>query len=84
MEARPKDAPAGAVLVAAMAIAVLAGAPLVYLVWDAANEILTGNLGGVAVAPALAALAGFAMLLWLLGRSVMRVMGHDDGGGDGD
>lgn len=68
--------PAAPVLVAAMAVAVLAGAPLVYLLWDAVNELLTGNVGDIDIATTLVAATVFAVLLWVLGRSVMRVAGE--------
>ena len=61
-----------------MAIAVLAGAPLVYFLWDAINLLLTGDVGDIAALPTLVAAVVFAVLLWVLGRSVMRVMGQDD------
>jgi membrane protein implicated in regulation of membrane protease activity len=78
MDPKRTASPAGPVLVAAMAVAVLAGAPLVYLIWDAVNQLLTGNVAEISALPALVATLVFAVLLWVLGRSVMRVMGHDD------
>lgn len=78
MDRRESSSPPGPVLVAAMAIAVLAGAPLVYLIWDAVNELLTGNVADIAVLPTLVAASVFAVLLWVLGRSVMRVIGEED------
>ena len=69
--------PAAPVLVAAMAVAVLAGAPLVYLLWGSANELLTGNVGDIDVVTTLVAAAVFAVLLWVLGRSVMRFVGEE-------
>ncbi|HSM36006.1 MAG TPA: hypothetical protein VK837_06345 [Longimicrobiales bacterium] len=78
MDPKRTESPAAPVLVAAMAVAVLAGAPLVYVVWDALNQLLTGNVSEIAALPALVATVVFAALLWVLGRSVMRAMGHDD------
>ncbi len=78
MDAREPSTPPGTVLVAAMAIAVLVGAPLVYLIWEAVNELLTGHVADVAVLPTLVAAFVFTVLLWVLGRSVMRVVGEDD------
>ncbi|HUG01300.1 MAG TPA: hypothetical protein VML95_05520 [Longimicrobiales bacterium] len=77
MESRESSTPAGTVLVAAMAVAVLAGAPLVYLIWDAVNDLLTGNVADIAVLSTLVAASLFALLLLVLGRSVMRVMGEE-------
>lgn len=73
-----RDHPATPVLIAAMAVAVLAGAPLVFLLWDAINHLLTGDVGDIAALPTLVAAVVFAVLLWVLGRSVLRVMGQDD------
>ena len=48
-----RDHPATPVLIAAMAVAVLAGAPLVFLLWDALNHLLTGDIGDIAALPTL-------------------------------
>jgi membrane protein implicated in regulation of membrane protease activity len=78
MEPRRRDHPATPVLIAAMAIAVLAGAPLVFFLWDAINHLLAGQVADIAALPTLVAAVVFSVLLWVLGRSVMRVMGQDD------
>lgn len=55
-------------LVLGMALFVLLGAPLVWVVWEAVNSLLTGHFGEVRWLPALAALVLLLALLGLLGR----------------
>lgn len=70
--------PAAPVLIAAMAVAVLAGAPLVYLLWDAVNALLMGDIGAIDPLATLVAASVFGVLLWVLARSVMWAMGEPD------
>lgn len=72
--------PAAPVLIAAMAVAVLAGAPLVYLLWDAVNALLVGDIGAIDPVATLVAASVFGVLLWVLARSVMWAMGEPDPG----
>jgi len=58
-----------------MALFVLAGAPLVWVVWEAVNSLLTGHPREVRWLPTLAALALLIGLLVLVGRSASRVGG---------
>lgn len=74
--------PAAPVLIAAMAVAVLAGAPLVYLLWDAVNALLVGDIGAIDPVATLLAASVFGVLLWVLARSVMWAMGEPDPSAD--
>lgn len=59
-----------------MALFVVLGAPLVWVVWEAVNELLTGHLGDIRWLPTLAALVLLIGLLVLVGRSASRVGGR--------
>lgn len=56
-------------LILRMALFVLLGAPLVWVVWEAVNSLLSGNPGEVRWALAVPAALLLAGLLVLLGRS---------------
>lgn len=58
-----------------MALFVVLGAPLVWVVWEAVNALLTGHLGEVRWLPTLAALVLLIGLLVLVGRSASRLGG---------
>ncbi|HSM09085.1 MAG TPA: hypothetical protein VLA33_08725 [Gemmatimonadota bacterium] len=58
-----------------MALFVVLGAPLVWVVWEAVNVLLTGHPGEVRLLPTLAALVLLIGLLLLVGRSASRVGG---------
>lgn len=58
-----------------MALFVLLGAPLVWVVWEAVNSLLTGRVGDVRWLPTIAALVLLIGLLVLVGRSATRVGG---------
>ena len=60
-----------------MALFVLAGAPLVWVVWEAVNSLLMGRPGEIRWLPTLAALALLIGLLVLVGRSASRVGGSE-------
>lgn len=60
-----------------MALFVVLGAPLVWVVWEAVNSLLTGHIGDVLWLPTLAALALLIGLLVLVGRSASRVGGSE-------
>lgn len=64
-------------LVLRMALYVLAGAPLVWVVWEAVNSLLTGHTGEVRWVPTLAALLLLVGLLSLLGRAASSVGGSE-------
>jgi len=60
-------------LVISMALFVVLGAPLVWIVWEAVNELLTGHPGDIHWALTLPALALLIVLLALLGRSTAKL-----------
>lgn len=60
-------------LAISMALFVVLGAPLVWVVWEAVNKLLTGHPGDVHWALTLPALALLIVLLALLGRSTARL-----------
>ncbi len=60
-----------------MALFVLAGAPLVWVVWEAVNRLLMGHPGEIRWLPTLAALALLIGLLVLVGRSASRLGGPE-------
>ncbi|MGD8495308.1 MAG: hypothetical protein PVF05_03900 [Gemmatimonadales bacterium] len=60
-------------LVISMALFVVLGAPLVWVVWEAVNKLLTGHPGDVHWALTLPALALLIVLLSLLGRSTAKL-----------
>lgn len=62
-------------LVLSMALFVVLGAPLVWVVWEAVNKLLTGNPGEISWALTLPALALLIVLLVLLGRSTPKLDG---------
>lgn len=53
-----------------MAVFVVVGAPLFYLVWRLLNELLTGRVDGGTAAAGAAGLAGLAVVLALVARRV--------------
>lgn len=60
-----------------MALFVVFGAPLVWVVWEAVNSLLTGRLGEILWLPTLAALVLLLGLLTLLGRAATRLGGPE-------
>lgn len=66
-------APSFALSLLALGAFVLLGFPLVYLLWDAVNHLLAGDLASVRPLASLGALAGLAVLLralaWMVGRT---------------
>jgi len=64
-------------LVLRMALFVLAGAPLVWVVWEAVNRLLMGHPEEVRWPGTLAALALLIGLLVLVGRSASRLGGAE-------
>jgi hypothetical protein len=63
---------AGAKLVAAMAVYVLVGFPLVWYLWETVNELLKAQVEGRQLLLAVPVLLLLLGLLILLGRSVQR------------
>ena len=62
----------GAKLVAAMAVYVLVGFPLVWYLWETVNELLKAEFEGLRLLLAVPVLLLLLGLLVLLGRSVQR------------
>lgn len=60
-------------LAISMALFVVLGAPLVWVVWEAVNKLLTGHPGDIHWALTLPALALLIVLLALLGRSTAKL-----------
>ncbi|MFW6088302.1 MAG: hypothetical protein ACODAB_01030 [Gemmatimonadota bacterium] len=60
-----------------MALFVLAGAPLVWVLWEAVNSVLAGHPGEVRWLPTLVALALLVGLLALVGRTASRLGGAE-------
>ncbi len=65
------SSPGGGALFAAIGVFVLIGVPLVYVVWEALNHLLTGNVGAVRPGPVLTAVIGLVVVLHVL-TSVQR------------
>jgi hypothetical protein len=64
--------PSAGVLLAVIAAFVIVGFPLVYVIWETINQVLTGNLGAVRPALFFPALVVFAVLLVVLARVLRR------------
>lgn len=62
-------------LMLSMALFVVLGAPLVWVVWEAVNKLLTGHPGDINWVLTLPALALLIVLLVLLGRSAPKLDG---------
>jgi hypothetical protein len=60
-----------------MALFVTLGAPLVWVVWEAVNSLLTGRLGEIRVLPTLGALVLLLGLLGLLARAASGLGGSE-------
>lgn len=60
-----------------MALLVLAGGPLVFVLWEAVNALLAGRPERIRPDATLAALAAFAVYLAVLARIVTRWTGGD-------
>ena len=67
-------------LVAYMATFVVLGAPLVWIVWEAVNSLLTGHPGDIRWLWTLPALVLLTGVLVALGRSATRLVSESDGG----
>lgn len=72
-----RDAPRGSspgstALFIAIGTFVLVGVPLVYVIWEAVNQVLTGNLRAVRPGLVLPAAAGLAVVLSLFMRVLRR------------
>jgi hypothetical protein len=59
-------------LFGAMAVFVLLGSPLVFLIWETVNDLLTGHIVGLHLALAGPALVVLLILFRFLGRSIAR------------
>jgi len=59
-------------LMLAMAIFVVVGSPLVYLIWGVANDVLTGHVSVPRLLLAIPALFVFLIVLNFLARSIRR------------
>lgn len=60
-------------LILRMAVFVVLGAPLVWVVWEAVNDLLSGHVGDVNWVRTLPALVLLIGLLVLLGRSAAKL-----------
>lgn len=69
-------------LILRMALFVLVGAPLVWVVWEAVNSILSGHPGDVRWTWTLPALALLIVLLLVLARAASRIDAVADEPGD--
>lgn len=68
-------------LVSYMAVFVVLGAPLVWVVWEAVNSALTGQIGEIRWALTLPALVLLIGVLALLGRAATRLGASEPDGG---
>lgn len=66
------SSPGSTTLFIAIGTFVLVGVPLVYVIWEAVNQVLTGNLGAVRPGLVLPAAAGLAVVLFLFTRVLRR------------
>jgi uncharacterized membrane protein len=64
--------PGGGILFVAIGVFVLVGAPIVYVVWEAVNQALTGNLDAVRLEVVFPATAGLVVLIYMLMRVLRR------------
>lgn len=71
----PDKSPGGAILFAAIGLFVLLGLPLVYVIWETINEVLTGNLAAVRLQLFLPAVVALAVVLVVLMRVLRRWFG---------
>lgn len=70
---RPQGfSPGGGAAFAAIAVFVVIGVPLVYVVWEAVNQILTGDLGAVRPGVVLTSVIGLIVVLLILTRVLRR------------
>lgn len=69
-------------LILRMALFVLLGAPLVWVVWEAVNSLLSGHVGDVRWALTIPAAVLLAGLLALLGRSTPAMGSSPADGGE--
>ena len=69
------NSPGAAGLIVAMGLFVLLGLPLVYVIWGAINELLTGNLAAVRLELVLPAIAGLVVVLVVFMRVLRRWFG---------
>ena len=72
----PTGSPGGSPGVGGMllffAVFAILGGPLVFLIWETINHVLTGNLGAVRLEWFLPAAVAFGVLLVVLGRVLRR------------
>jgi hypothetical protein len=54
------------------AVFAVLGGPLVFVIWETINHVLTGNLGAIRLAWFLPAAIAFGVLLYVLGRVLRR------------
>lgn len=59
-------------LVLYIALLVVIGLPMVYILWDAVNHLLTGHIGDINFVLVLPVLAVFAVFVYVLARLVRR------------
>jgi hypothetical protein len=64
--------PGVGMLMLAMAAFVVAGVPLVYVLWNSLNHALAGDLGAIQPLVTLAAAVGIGVLAWVLARVIRR------------
>jgi hypothetical protein len=71
----PNNSPGGAILFAAIGLFVLLGLPLVYVIWETINEVLTGNLAAVRLELFVPAVVAFGVVLFVFVRVLRRWFG---------
>jgi len=72
----PTGSPGGSPSVGGMlllfALVAVIGGPLVFVIWETINHVLSGNLGAVRLGWFVAAVTLFGVLLYVLGRVLRR------------
>jgi hypothetical protein len=71
-DAPRNSSPGSATLFIAIGTFVLVGVPLVYVIWDAVNQVLAGNLRAVRPGLVFPAAAGLAVVLFVFTRVLRR------------
>jgi len=66
------DAPRTGLLIAAMAGLVALGFPMIYVLWDALNQVLLGDLASIRWVLVLPVLAVFVAYVYIVARIVRR------------
>jgi hypothetical protein len=69
------NTPGTAGLIAALGLFVLLGLPLVYVIWETINQVLTGNLAAVRLELFVPAVVAFGVVLFAFMRVLRRWFG---------